>query len=150
MTELGSIFEPDAGEGPRGRDLQHEVTVPAWVAGHEPGFQIDVPLQLPALGGYVDRAVSDLDAGTAIHLRLPAGFPSGGALRLRGQGEPVDGGRPGDLHLVVHLDPAQATPPGALAWPSGQALATSPVAPRALVLIVLAVFAAGAVYVVAL
>jgi len=147
VTELGSIFEPEAGDGPRGRDLRHEVTVPAWVAGHEPGTAVDVPHQLPALGGYVERAISAHDPGTAIHIRIPAGFPSGGALRLRGQGEPGPDGRNGDLHLVVHLDGAQTTPPpgtwtGALAtWPGGQVLATSP--PRALVLWVVLAFAVG-------
>lgn len=149
MTELGSIFEPEVGDGPRGRDLRHEVTVPAWVAGHEPGVSVDVPRQLPALGGYVDRAVSAHDPGTGIHIRLPEGFPSGGALRLRGQGEPGPGGRNGDLHLVVRLDPTQTTPPPgsrrtALAtWPSGQVLATSPGAPPVLVLWVVLVFAVG-------
>jgi hypothetical protein len=153
VTALGSIFEPEAEDGPRGRDLRHEVTVPAWVAGHEPGYRVDVPLQLPALGGYVDRAVSAHDPDTSIHFTLPPGFPSGGALRLRGQGEPVPGGRSGDLHLVVHLDPSQATPPGGwspLTWPTGQVLANSPAAPRALVVLVVAAFAIGAVIVLAL
>lgn len=154
MTELGSIFEPEA-DGPRGRDLRHDVTVPAWAAGFEPGYSVDVPLQLPAPGGYVARAVSAHDPGAAIHLRLPAGFPSGGALRLRGQGEAVDGGRPGDLLLTIHLDASQPTPPGG--WPSalttwspGQVLATSPDAPRNLVLLVVLVFAVGAAIVLAL
>jgi len=151
VTELGSIFEPEAGDGPRGRDLRHEVTVPAWVAGQEDGYPVDVPLQLPALGGYVDRAISAHDPGTTIHIRLPDGFPDGGALRLRGQGEPGAGGRNGDLHLVVRLDHTQTTPPpgsrrAALAttstWPGGQVLATSQ-APPTLVLWVVLVFAVG-------
>jgi hypothetical protein len=155
VTELGSIFEPEAGDGPRGRDLRHDVTVPAWAAGHDPGVAIDVPLQLPAAGGYVARAVSAHDPGTTIHVRLPAGFPSGGALRLRGQGEAGPGGRAGDLILVVHLDPTHATPPGSsvwspLTWSPGQVLATSPEAPRALVVVVVLAFAVGAVIVFAL
>jgi hypothetical protein len=155
VTELGSIFEPEVA-GPRGRDLRHDVTVPAWAAGFEPGYSVDVPLQLPAAGGYVARAVSAHDPGAAILLRLPAGFPSGGALRLRGQGEAVDGGQPGDLLLTIHLDPAQTTPPGgwpaasALTWSPGQVLATSPDAPRNLVLLVVLVFAVGAAIVLAL
>lgn len=151
VTELGSIFEPEAGDGPRGRDLRHEVTVPAWVAGQEDGYPVDVPLQLPALGGYVDRAISAHDPGTTIQIRLPDGFPDGGALRLRGQGEPGAGGRNGDLHLVVRLDQTQTTPPpgsrrAAIAttstWPGGQVPATSQ-APPTLVLWVVLVFAVG-------
>lgn len=146
MAELGSIFEPEA-DGPRGRDLRHEVTVPAWVAGHEPGYSVDVPLQLPALGGYVERAVSAHDPGTGIHIRIPAGFPDGGALRLRGQGEVVPGGCAGDLHLVVRLDRSQSTPPpgsrAQLTWPIGQVLAHAPSAPPSLVLWVVLAFAVG-------
>lgn len=145
MTELGSIFAPEPEGQARGRDLRHEVTVPAWAAGHAPGVDVDVPRALAAAGGYVDRAVSAHDPGTAIHVHLPAGFPSGGALRLRGHGEASADGRPGDLLLVVHLDESQSTPPGgALTWSPGQVLSTSPDAPRALVLIVVLVFGLGA------
>lgn len=153
MTQLGSIFEP-APEGARGRDLHHEVTVPAWAAGYQPGVDVDVPRELAATGGYVPRVVSAFDPGTAIHIHLPGGFPSGGALRLRGQGEPVDGGSPGDLILVVRLDTSQTTPPPGppllpMIWPPGQVLANAaaalrPEAPRALVLWVVLAFAVGA------
>jgi hypothetical protein len=153
VSQLGSIFEPDTGAGPRGRDLRAEVTVPAWACGHPDGYAVAVARELPALGGYARRAVGH-DEGDLVHLRLPAGFPEGGVLRLRGQGEvlsedPTDGpanGPAGDLLLTVHIDLSQRSPPGgALTWSPGQALTTGPDAPRNLVLLVVLVFAAGAV-----
>jgi hypothetical protein len=152
VSQLGSIFEPDSGTGPRGRDLRAEVTVPAWACGHPDGYAVAVARELPALGGYARRAVGH-DEGDLVHLRLPSGFPEGGVLRLRGQGEVLtDGpateatGPAGDLLLTVRIDRSQRSPPGgALTWSPGQALATGPDAPRNLVILVVLVFAAGAV-----
>lgn len=143
MSQLGSIFEPDTGVGPRGRDLRVEVTVPGSACGHPQGFVVQVALDLPALGGYARRVVRPED-GDAVHLHLPHDFPEGGTLRLRGQGEASAGGRAGDLLLTVHVDgPRPAPPASALAWSSGQVLANGPPAPTALVLVVAVVFAAG-------
>lgn len=146
MSQLGSIFEPDSGVGPRGRDLRVEVTVPGSACGDPHGFAVPVALDVPALGGYARRVVRPED-GDAVHLHLPHDFPEGGTLRLRGQGEAIDGGRAGDLLLTVHVEgPRPAPPPssGAVAtWPSGQVMATSPPAPTTLVLVVAVVFAAG-------
>ena len=157
MSQLGSIFEPETA-GPRGRDLRAEVRVPAWACGHEDGHSVEVPDQLPAPGGYARRVRSGLDTGDAVHLRLPAGFPDGGTLRLRGQGAASEAGdgRPGDLLLTIHLDLTQTTPPpgsriaAALTWPSGQVLAGSPGAPPTLVILVVLAFAAGAAIVILL
>lgn len=110
MTQLGSIFEPE-GSGPRGRDLHADVTVPAWALGVPTGIDVQVPLELAAEGGYARRAVHAGDAGDRIHLSLPAGFPDGGVLRLRGQGEALEGGRPGDLLVHVEVDRSRAEPP---------------------------------------
>ncbi len=145
MSQLGSIFEPDSGVGPRGRDLRAEVTVPAWACGYPDGYAVPVPRELPALGGYAQRAVGH-DVGDLVHLRLPQGFPEGGVLRLRGQGESPTSGPSGDLLLTVHIDQSQRDPPGgALTWSPGQVLSNSPDAPRTLVVVVFLVFAAGAV-----
>jgi hypothetical protein len=143
VSQLGSIFEPEDAAQPRGRDLRADVTVPAWACGYPPGYSVQVAIELPALGGYARRVTSD--DGDAVHLHLPAGFPDGGTLRLRGQGEALADGRAGDLLLTVHIDASQTQAPGgALTWSSGQVLAGSPPAPAALVLIVGLVFAAAA------
>jgi len=149
VSQLGSIFEPDPGVGPRGRDLRAEVTVPGWALGHEDGCSVEVARELPALGGYARRVTSDFDAGDTMQLRLPAEFPDGGTLRLRGQGEATEaneGGRAGDLLLTIHVEGERRTPPAtatALTWSPGQVLA-SPPAPASLVLWVALAFAAGA------
>ncbi len=145
MSQLGSIFEPEPEAGPRGRDLCAEVTVPGWALGHEDGCTVEVPRELPALGGYATRVASDLDTGDHVQLRLPADFPDSGTLRLRGQGEAVEGGRAGDLLLTIHVDGERPTPAAATALTGspGQAIVHSPPAPMSLVLLVGLVFATG-------
>lgn len=110
MAELGSIFEP-AAPGPRGRDLHADVTVPAWALGLPFPIEVAVPLDLAAAGGYARRVVHAFDSGDRVRLSLPAGFPDGGTLRLRGQGEAHEAGQPGDLLLCVHVDRARNEPP---------------------------------------
>jgi hypothetical protein len=110
VTQLGSIFEPEA-PGPRGRDLHAEVTVPAWALGLPFGHEVQIPLELAAAGGYARRVVSGLDAGDRVRLSLPANFPTGGVLRLRGQGEALADGRPGDLLVRVDVDGRRREPP---------------------------------------
>lgn len=148
MSQLGSIFEPETGTGPRGRDLRAEVTVPAWACGHPAGYSVDVPRELPALGGYARRVVSSFDTGDAVTLRLPSDFPDGGTLRLRGQGEAPEAadGSPGDLLLTIHVEPGERTPASeaVATWSPGQVPATSPPAPAGLVMVVVVAFAAGA------
>lgn len=158
MSQLGSIFEPERRDLPRGRDLRAEVTVPARACGHPAGYSVEVPRDLPALGGYARRVVSSFDTGDALHLRLPSDFPDGGVLRLRGQGEAPEAaeGSPGDLLLTIHVEPGERTPPpeALTTWSSGQvpavASASGPPAPTSLVVLVLLVFAAGAALVVLL
>lgn len=110
MTQLGSIFEPEA-PGPRGRDLHADVTVPAWALGLPFGYEVRIPLELAAEGGYARRVASTLDDGERLRLSLPAGFQPGGVLRLRGQGEALSEGRPGDLLVHVDVDRRCGEPP---------------------------------------
>jgi hypothetical protein len=114
VTQLGSIFEPEA-PGPRGRDLHADVTVPAWALGLPFGYEVQIPLELAAEGGYARRVVSALDAGDRLRLALPAGFRSGGVLRLRGQGEALEGGKAGDLLVHVDVDRRRSEPPAEVA-----------------------------------
>jgi len=41
----------------------------------------------------------------SIRVQIPPGIESGSMLRLKGQGASHDGGRPGDLYVVVHIKP---------------------------------------------
>ncbi|MBZ5714665.1 DnaJ C-terminal domain-containing protein [Nannocystis pusilla] len=136
MTQLGSIFEPEA-PGPRGRDLHADVTVPAWALGLPFPFEVRVPLDLAAEGGYARRVVSSLDTDDRVRLSLPAGFPPGGVVRLRGQGEAHPDGRPGDLLVHVEVDRRSTEPPpevkhvlAAMPRPEAPAEAPGPLAYR--------------------
>ncbi len=104
MAELGSIFEVDTRTGARGRDLRAKVIYPLAALGHDEGVWVEVPLELRVDGELVRRTPSPFDRGSQVLLRLPEGFPEGGALRLRGQGEtPTGGGRAGDLFVQVEF-----------------------------------------------
>jgi hypothetical protein len=96
VAELGNILE-DGGDGPRGPDLHVELQVPRAALGAERGWHAQVPLKLPHAGERVSRSPSPLDEADRILLRIPEGFPSGGVLKLRGQGGAIDKGNPGDL-----------------------------------------------------
>ena len=99
---LGSIFDGDAEEGPRGPDLTWSVEVPRTALGASEGHYVKVPDTLMVDGRPVARAVSAHDDPRGTVLRLPAELPGDRAkLRLRGQGGVADGGRPGDLYVIV-------------------------------------------------
>ncbi|HGG56395.1 MAG TPA: hypothetical protein ENK31_01220 [Nannocystis exedens] len=104
MAELGSIYEADTRSGARGRDLHAQVVYPVAALGSSEGVWIDVPLDLMVDGELVRRTPSPFDRDSQVLLRLPAGFPEGGALRLRGQGEtPASGGPAGDLFVQIEF-----------------------------------------------
>jgi hypothetical protein len=108
---LGNVFdavESTGAEGTRGEDLRTRVRVPRWTLGHPDGAN-------PELGRWVDGAerLVQSDDDSRVPLHLPADFPDGGTLRLRGQGGvSPDGGPAGDLYLQIKLvdepEPADA------------------------------------------
>ena len=73
----------------RGRDLRQEITVP---------FRTAVD------GGEVQLALRRADGKTEkLSVKVPAGIEDGRKIRLRGQGEPVTGGKSGDILLTVRV-----------------------------------------------
>jgi DnaJ-class molecular chaperone len=81
-----------AARAERGGDLRHELTVPFSTA---------------VLGGeaalMVQRHTGDVES---IKVKIPAGIGDGKKIRLRGQGEPGEGGGPaGDILLTIHVSP---------------------------------------------
>ncbi|MEM9657318.1 MAG: J domain-containing protein [Planctomycetota bacterium] len=76
----------------RGRDLEHELTVPFATA---------------VLGGSAEIAVRRGDVRTeSIQVKIPAGIESGKKIRLRGQGEPgQQGAVAGDMLIRVNVAP---------------------------------------------
>jgi len=104
MAELGNVLEPET-DAPRGQDLMVQVKVPRAALGHPDGYHVPIPRMIAAEGGYVERVASDHDDDDGVVLHLPEDFPSGGALKLRGQGGACedDEGVPGDLLVEVEL-----------------------------------------------
>lgn len=110
MTELSNIFEEEP-VGPKGPDLDVTVEVPRSALGAEDGVVVPIPAQLNKNGHRIHRAVSPHEPKQAVRLRLPADFPNGGTVRLRGQGGlPPNQGRAGDLYVKVRLVDGEPTP----------------------------------------
>lgn len=118
MTALGSVFEPE-GEGRKGRDLRHAITVRRDQLGAP--IAVAVPLEIALDDDVVARAVGPGEQGDQVVLNLPETVPSGATLRLRGQGEALVGGRPGDLYLTITI----TEKPGPQAPYGGWALAAA-------------------------
>jgi curved DNA-binding protein len=75
----------------RGSDLVHEVTV---------------PFQTAVLGGGIEISVSHgKGRDETISVKVPAGIEDGKKIRLRGQGQQLRGGTPGDILLTVRVAP---------------------------------------------
>ncbi|PRQ01097.1 hypothetical protein ENSA5_27790 [Enhygromyxa salina] len=100
MAELGSVFEDDD-DRPRGPDLRVSVEVPRAALGAS--LRAPVPARLAAEGELVERAVLADDEPGSVELHLPEELPDRAVLRLRGHGGVVEGGRAGDLLVVVEL-----------------------------------------------
>lgn len=103
---LGSIYEEQGGK--KGRDLRWELELPASAVGATAGIRVEIPDRLPVRDApeRAPRTVQPQDPTGAILLHIPDSFVSGSALRLRGYGEALAGGRSGDLYLVVKLGAA--------------------------------------------
>ncbi len=62
-------------------------------------------------GTVIDKPCKNCDGSgltrnrTKLQVKVPAGADDGQSLRLRGEGNAVQGGRPGDLYVRVHLKP---------------------------------------------
>ena len=62
------------------------------------GWTIDKPCKNCAGSGLTRTS-------TKLQVKIPAGADDGQSLRLRGEGNMVQGGRPGDLYVRIHLKP---------------------------------------------
>ncbi|KIG14241.1 hypothetical protein DB30_06990 [Enhygromyxa salina] len=101
MGELGSVFEDDDGELPRGPDLRVSVEIPRAALGAT--LRAPVPARIAVDGELLERVVLHGEDPNTIELHLPEQLPERAMLRLRGQGAASEDGRAGDLLVVVEL-----------------------------------------------
>ena len=101
VAELASVFDDDDDGQPRGPDLRVSVEVPRAALGAT--LRAPVPARIAADGDLVERVVLDGEDLDTIELHLPEQLPARAMLRLRGQGGALEGGRAGDLLVLVEL-----------------------------------------------
>lgn len=90
-----------AGAGKRGRKAPAEPPV-----GTDLQQQIEIPFQTAILGGQIELSVPRSSGHIdSIKVKIPAGIADGAKMRLRGQGESVDGAPAGDILLTVRVAP---------------------------------------------
>ncbi|MCU0709678.1 MAG: J domain-containing protein [Pirellula sp.] len=99
-VDLGDLFSHFGGGGPRAR----RTSVPR---GHDIAAEIEVPLRTMLEGGEMQFQLQRDDKVESIKVKVPRGIEPGKKIRLRGQGGPMPGGKPGDLLLTIK---AQAHP----------------------------------------
>jgi DnaJ-class molecular chaperone len=98
-VDLGDIFSQFGGGGPsRGRRAPQP-------RGADIAAEISVPLRTIILGGETRIQLERDGKRDAITVKIPAGIEPGKKIRLRGQGQPSEVGKPGDLILKVNLEP---------------------------------------------
>jgi DnaJ-class molecular chaperone len=103
-VDLNDLFEMFSGGGrPRGRprasrgqDLETEIRLPFLDAARGATFELNLPRR--GAGGTLTEE--------KVKVRIPPGIEDGGRVRLPGKGDAGhNGGPPGDMYLVVHVDP---------------------------------------------
>jgi DnaJ-class molecular chaperone len=81
-----------AAQAERGGDLKHEMTIP-----------FNTAIQGGEMAVSVQRGSGNLET---ITIKIPAGIEDGKRIRVRGQGEPGEGGAPaGDILVTIHVGP---------------------------------------------
>lgn len=94
--DIGDIFSQFFGGGFRRQRKGSNIRV-----------DIDLDFKESVLG--VKKKVSFFknrsDKKTELELKIPAGVDDGETLSVRGEGEPMEGGQPGDLYVVIHVKP---------------------------------------------
>ncbi len=97
-VDLGDIFSQFGAGGPsRGRRAPQP-------RGADIAAEISVPLRTIIHGGETRIQLDHDGKRDAITVKIPAGIEPGKKIRLRGQGQPSEVGKPGDLILKVNLE----------------------------------------------
>jgi curved DNA-binding protein len=100
-VDLEEIFGTFGGRAGRGRRS-------APPRGHDIAAEIEVPLRTMLQGGEMQFQLQRDSKVEAIQVTIPRGIEPGKKIRLRGQGGPMAGGKPGDLLLTIKVQPHPA------------------------------------------
>ncbi|XZE43079.1 DnaJ C-terminal domain-containing protein [Pirellulaceae bacterium SH467] len=72
--------------------------------GADVSAEIFVPIRTLVQGGETQIQLNTNGTAESITVKIPAGIEPGKKIRLRGRGQSVHGGKPGDLLLTVHAE----------------------------------------------
>jgi DnaJ-class molecular chaperone len=98
--DLGELF----GQGRRGTGRGRRRGTARQARGGDLTADLALPFTVAVTGGRAEIAVPRPPAGReTIAVTIPPGIEDGKKIRLRGQGEPLPGGTPGDLILTVRV-----------------------------------------------
>jgi molecular chaperone DnaJ/curved DNA-binding protein len=77
---------------------------PQEMRGSDLATELEVPFSTAVLGGQAQISLRR-DGGKVetLNVKIPAGIDDGKKIRLRGQGESVPGGTPGDILITIHV-----------------------------------------------
>lgn len=67
-------------------------------------YDLSIAFEKAVLGGKAEFYPTGTGKTEKLSVTIPAGVDEGAKIRLRGQGQQVPGGEPGDFILVVHID----------------------------------------------
>jgi curved DNA-binding protein len=99
-VDLEQIFGSFGGRGTRGRR--------GAARGHDIAAEIEVPVRTLLQGGEMKFQLQRDSQVESIEVKIPRGIEPGKKIRLRGQGGPMAGGKPGDLLLTIKVQPHPA------------------------------------------
>ncbi len=68
-------------------------------------YELSIPFQKAVLGGKAEFYPTGTGKNEKLSVTIPAGVEDGAKIRLRKQGQPSPGGTPGDLILIIRIDP---------------------------------------------
>ncbi len=97
-VDLGDIFRQFTGAGPKSR----RSAAGGSTRGADVEANITVPLSTAVLGGETEITLDRNGVPESLRVKIPGGVQEGKKIRLRGQGNSLNG-RAGDLLLTVHV-----------------------------------------------
>ncbi len=68
-------------------------------------YELTIPFEKAILGGKAEFYPTGTGKNEKLSVTIPAGVEEGAKIRLREQGQPSPGGTPGDLILIIKIDP---------------------------------------------